>query len=74
MGLDFFRRGRGLTLLAAGTGVLLIAAIVVGEGLASRVLLVGASLLGVFFAAMSISARKHAEGLIKESLLSLIHI
>ncbi|MTD90652.1 hypothetical protein HMPREF3056_07235 [Corynebacterium sp. HMSC056F09] len=68
MGLDFFRRGRGLTLLAAGTGVLLIAAIVVGEGLASRVLLVGAALLGVFFAAMSISARKHAEGLIKESL------
>ena len=68
MGLDFFRRGRGLTLLAAGVGVLLIAATVVGEDLTIRVLLVGAALLGVFFAAMSISARKHAEGLIKESL------
>lgn len=68
MGLDFFRRGRGLTLLAAASGVLLIAGIVVGGGNASRALLVGAALLGVFFAAMSISAQKHAEGLIKDSL------
>ena len=68
MGLDFFRRGRGLTFLATGSGMLLIVAIVVGGGLACRVLLVGAALLGVFFTAMSISARKHAEGLIKDSL------
>lgn len=74
MGLDFFRRGRGLTLLAAASGVLLIAGIVVGGGLASRALLVGAALLGVFFAAMSISARKHAEGMIKDSLRRSAHL
>ncbi len=68
MSLDYFRRGRGLIILAALAAVLLIGAIVVNSSAISRMLLAGAVIVGFVFSVMSISARKKSEGLTKEAL------
>lgn len=68
MSLDYFRRGRGLIILAGLAAVLLIGAIVVASSAIGRVLLVCAVVVGFVFAVMSISARKKSEGLTKEAL------
>lgn len=69
MVLDFFRRGRGLTLLAGCAVVLLLFAFVVDDRRAVNIFAIGAGVIGFLFVSMSISARKHSEGLIKEALL-----
>lgn len=68
MSLDYFRRGRGLIVLAGLSAALLIGAIVVTNSTIGRVLLACAVMVGLVFAVMSISARKKSEGLTKEVL------
>lgn len=68
MSLDYFRRGRGLIILAGLVTALLIGAIVVNSNPISRFLWTCAVIVGFFFAGMSVSARKKSEGLIKDAL------
>lgn len=68
MGLDFFRRGRGLIILIGISALLLVGAIVTSGSDISRAFLASTVVIGFVFAAMSISARKQSEGTTKEAL------
>ena len=68
MGFDFFRRGRGLTILVALSAALLVGAILMDRGQAQRILLIGSVLSVLVYSLMSISARKQSEGLIRQAL------
>lgn len=68
MSLDYFRRGRGLIILAGSATALLIGAIVVNSSPISRLLWTCAAIVGFLFAGMLVSARKKSEGLTKDAL------
>lgn len=61
--VDFFRRGRGLTVLCAAIVGFLAFSVVVGNGYLHKVLLLSSLLLGFFLAALWISSVKKAEGI-----------
>ena len=68
MSLDYFRRGRGLIILAGLAASLLVGAIVLNSDAIRRAFLAFAVVVGFVFAVMSVSARKKSEGLTKEAL------
>lgn len=68
MGFDFFRRGRGLSILVALSAALLVAALLMDRGQTQTILLIIAILVGLFFSLMSISSRKQSEGLMRQAL------
>lgn len=65
---NFFRRGRGLTLLSALAALLVSAALVVESLVVKNLLLIGALGVSFFFFAMWVSSQKKSEGYIRDIL------
>lgn len=74
MGFDFFRRGRGLSILAALSAALLVAALLMDRGQTQTILFAAAILVGLFYSLMSISSRKQSEGLTRQALRTNVRV
>lgn len=68
MGFEFFRRGRGLSILVALSAALLVAALLMDRGQTQTISLAAAIMVGLFYSLMSISSRKRSEGLMRQAL------